>query len=112
MERAGVTEPRRVFSLTTAQPAITRRTFTQLARPWGPSTLDDQKMAGGIAWSFGEAPNLVVLIALFAQWARADEREQRRIDRADDRAEADGSDDELAAYNRMLAELARRDAAG
>ncbi|GAA3763900.1 cytochrome c oxidase assembly protein [Plantactinospora mayteni] len=84
--------------------------FTVLARPWGPTPLDDQHTAGGIAWSFGEIPGVVVLGALFRQWARADEREQRRLDRAADRAEAEGREDEaLAAYNRMLAELAARD---
>lgn len=53
--------------------------FTQLARPWGPSALEDQRTGGGIAWSFGELPTHLVLLALFAQWSRADEREQRRI---------------------------------
>ncbi|WP_203700473.1 cytochrome c oxidase assembly protein [Asanoa iriomotensis] len=79
--------------------------FTALARPWGPSPLDDQRTAGGIAWSFGELPTLVVLAALFVQWSRADKREQRRLDRAADR----GEDEALAAYNKMLAQLADRD---
>ncbi|WP_435830830.1 cytochrome c oxidase assembly protein [Polymorphospora rubra] len=82
--------------------------FTALPRPWGPSPLDDQHTAGGIAWSFGEVPALLVILALLRQWMRADEREQRRLDRAADRAEAEGVDDAHAAYNRMLAELARR----
>lgn len=84
--------------------------YAQLDRPWGPSALADQRTGGAIAWSFGELPTLLVLLALFAQWARADEREQRRIDRAAERADASGEDDELAAYNRMLAEVARREA--
>jgi len=84
--------------------------YTQLARPWGPTPLDDQRTAGGIAWSFGEIPTLIVLGALFVQWWRADQREQRRLDRAADRAEAQGREDEhLAAYNRMLADLSQRD---
>ncbi|MFC0533968.1 cytochrome c oxidase assembly protein [Phytohabitans kaempferiae] len=84
--------------------------YTTLARPWGPTPLQDQRTAGGIAWSFGELPTLVVMGALLFQWARADEREQRRRDRAADRAEADGGEDpELAAYNRMLTDLATRD---
>jgi hypothetical protein len=62
--------------------------------------------------------------SLFFQWARSDEREQRRLDRAADRAEArqaaviaGGSapevddDDPLAAYNRQLRALADADAA-
>ncbi|MGC4885631.1 cytochrome c oxidase assembly protein [Micromonospora sp. DT227] len=84
--------------------------WTALARPWGPTPLQDQRNAGGVAWSFGELPTVIVLGALMLQWIRADEREARRRDRAADRAEAEGrEDDELAAYNRMLAGLAERD---
>ncbi|HEX6970066.1 MAG TPA: cytochrome c oxidase assembly protein [Micromonosporaceae bacterium] len=84
--------------------------FTTLPRSWGPDPLEDQHTAGGIAWSFGELPTLLVVIALFVQWIRADEREQRRLDRAADRAAAEGKEDAaLAAYNAMLAELAERD---
>lgn len=71
----------------------------------GITALDDQQRAGGIAWSVGEIPTLVVSIAVAMQWARSDEREQRRYDRKADR---DG-DAELEEYNRMLAERARRD---
>ncbi|WP_018254771.1 cytochrome c oxidase assembly protein [Salinispora mooreana] len=81
-----------------------------LDRPWGATPLEDQRTAGGIAWSFGELPTVVVLGALMRQWMKADEREARRRDRAADRAEAEGREDaELAAYNRMLADLAERD---
>ncbi|WP_329111615.1 bifunctional copper resistance protein CopD/cytochrome c oxidase assembly protein [Micromonospora sp. NBC_01699] len=86
--------------------------FTALARPWGDTPLDDQRTAGGIAWSFGEIPTLIVLAVLLVQWIRADEREQRRLDRAADRAQAEGhEDDALAAYNTMLTRLAQRDQA-
>lgn len=86
--------------------------FTALPRDWGPSPLDDQRTAGGVAWSFGEIPTLFVVGALLVQWMRADEREQRRLDRAADRADAEGREEEaLAAYNAMLARLAERDAA-
>ena len=86
--------------------------FGKLPRTWGPDPLSDQGTAGAIAWSFGELPTLLVVIALFVQWIRADEREQRRLDRAADRAAAEGREDEaLAAYNAMLAELAERDRA-
>jgi putative copper resistance protein D len=42
------------------------------------------------------------MVILVVQWIRADEREQRRFDRAADRAEADGAEDELARYNTFL----------
>ena len=81
--------------------------FNDLARPWGPSPLVDQGLAGSIAWSFGELPTLGVLAALFVQWVRADERDARRGDRVAERTE--GTDaNELEAYNRYLADLAER----
>ena len=62
--------------------------FTALPRTWGSSPLADQQLAGGIAWSFGEIPTIVVIAILVRQWIRADEREQRRIDRKLDRQES------------------------
>lgn len=81
--------------------------FAQVQPPWLPDLVQDQYVAGGIAWAFGEVPTLVVLLALSAQWARSDEREARRRDRQADR---DG-DSELVAYNERLGALARADAA-
>ena len=51
----------------------------------------------------GEVPLLVVVIALLVQWSRADQRDATRRDRHADR---DG-DADLAAWNAMLADLAR-----
>ena len=56
----------------------------------------------------GTVVPLVVLIALFIQWRRSDQRTATRLDRAADR----DHDEELAAYNNMLAELARRESRG
>ncbi|HTJ67292.1 MAG TPA: cytochrome c oxidase assembly protein, partial [Actinospica sp.] len=64
----------------------------------------DQNTAGSIAWAFGEAPTIIVLLVLFVQWARSDQREAKRKDRKADR---DG-DAELNDYNEYLAGLARR----
>jgi putative copper resistance protein D len=69
---------------------------------WRGSLAADQSMAAGIAWAFGEIPAAAVMVVLVMQWIRADEREQRRFDRAADRAEADGTEDELARYNAFL----------
>ncbi|QLQ40490.2 bifunctional copper resistance protein CopD/cytochrome c oxidase assembly protein [Micromonospora robiginosa] len=74
---------------------------------WASSLLDDQKLGAGIAWAFGEIPAAVVMVLLVRQWIRADQREQRRLDRAADRAEATGEDDDLARYNAFLAAAAR-----
>jgi putative copper resistance protein D len=67
----------------------------------------EQRLGGAIAWGATEIPMIIVMIALLSQWARSDEREARRSDRMGDRQ----SDDELDAYNRMLAGLAERDRA-
>ncbi|MGI5240717.1 cytochrome c oxidase assembly protein [Dactylosporangium sp. CA-139066] len=78
---------------------------------WASSLLTDQHLGAGLAWSFGEIPAAIILILLVVRWIRADEREQRRLDRAADRAEATGEDDELARYNdflRRAAEAERR----
>ena len=81
---------------------------TAFANPpasWGLSALNDQNTAGSIAWGFGEAPTIIVLLVLFVQWAKSDQREAKRKDRKADR---DG-DAELNEYNDFLAGLARRD---
>lgn len=48
----------------------------------------------------------VVLLALCVQWFLSDRRDQRRLDKAED----EGLEDSLAAYNEMLARMAGQDA--
>ncbi len=79
--------------------------YRSLQLDWHTDLLGDQRLGGGIAWAAGEIPLVVVLVALFIQWRRADQRIATRLDRAADRDD----DADLAAYNRMLAELARRE---
>ncbi|MGC4890555.1 cytochrome c oxidase assembly protein [Micromonospora sp. DT227] len=74
---------------------------------WASTLLADQKLGAGIAWAFGEIPAAVVMVLLVRQWIQADQREQRRLDRAADRAESTGEDDDLARYNAFLAASAR-----
>ena len=83
------------------------RFYRSLQLPWHTDLLGDQKLGGAIAWAAGEVPLVVVLMALLIQWQRTDRRTATRLDRAADR----DHDAELAAYNAMLAELARRDGA-
>jgi cytochrome c oxidase assembly factor CtaG/putative copper export protein len=66
----------------------------------GVSALQDQRIAGGIAWSVGEIPTISLAIAVVIMWRRSDGRDTVRYDR---RAERDG-DAELDAYNKMLAQ--------
>lgn len=80
--------------------------FGSMARDWGLPPLDDQYLGGGVAWSIGEIPTLILAIAVAIQWSRSDDRAQRRRDRHVDRA----GDVELDEYNAQLAKLAERDA--
>ena len=77
--------------------------YRSLGVSWMHDLAADQQLGGQIAWATGELPLLVVIISLVAQWFRQDQRTARRRDRALDH------NDEMAAYNDMLAELARRD---
>lgn len=79
--------------------------FANPPASWNLTAISDQNTAGAIAWAFGEAPTIIVLLVLFVQWARSDQREAKRKDRKADR---DG-DAELNAYNDFLAGLARHD---
>jgi cytochrome c oxidase assembly factor CtaG len=78
--------------------------YRYLSVPWLSNLNHDQSLGGAIAWSSSELPGIIVVVVLVAQWARSDRREANRKDRHSD---SDYANDELAAYNAMLAELAR-----
>lgn len=78
--------------------------YRGLALPWVHSLTDDQHLGGAIAWGASEVPLVMVVVALVTQWARQDRRTSTRSDRHADA----GFDDEMAAYNNMLRELARQ----
>ncbi|CAN5581271.1 cytochrome c oxidase assembly protein [soil metagenome] len=80
--------------------------FGAMGRTWGPTPLEDQYIGGGVAWSIGELPTLILAITVAIQWSRNDDRAQKRSDRHADRT----GDAELEAYNAQLAALAERDA--
>lgn len=77
--------------------------------PWNTDLLANQHIGASLGWALGEIPILLALIATFIQWNRDDSREQKRIDRAAERAAAMGEDDELASYNRFLSKLDAED---
>jgi putative copper resistance protein D len=77
--------------------------YKSLQLTWNTDLLSDQRLGGGIAWSAGEVPLILVLIALLVQWRRTDQRTAVRLDRAADRDD----DADLAAYNAMLAKLSK-----
>jgi putative copper resistance protein D len=80
--------------------------YQSLKLYWHTDLIGDQRLGGGIAWAAGEIPLVLVMIALLIQWTRSDQRDAKRLDRAADRDE----DADLAAYNAMLAQMAKRDA--
>ncbi len=79
--------------------------FGAMGRTWGATPLEDQYIGGGIAWSIGEIPTLILAITVAIQWSRSDARETKRRDRHADRT----GEAELDAYNARLRELAMRD---
>jgi putative copper resistance protein D len=78
--------------------------YGAMGRVWGETPLADQQTGGAIAWGIGELPTAALTIIVAMQWARSDEREAKRLDRASDRS---GNED-LSEYNRMLDALAKR----
>lgn len=74
------------------------------AMGWPTPAIDDQQAGGGIAWSVGEIPTVILAVAVAMQWSRSDERESRRKDRS----EARTGDAELNQYNEMLGRLQGR----
>lgn len=79
--------------------------WRSLQRPYRTDLLVDQTLGGSLSWALGEAPIILVMIAVFVQWARSDAREATRSDRTSDRINAAGRDDDLDEYNAYLAQL-------
>jgi len=99
------------FVLLQSTTVIAADWYTAVHPAWASSLPADQHLGAGLAWAFGELPAAVVMLLLVRQWIRSDEREQARLDRAADRAEASGEPDDLARYNAFLAAAAQDAAA-
>ena len=68
---------------------------------WGISRALDQAIGGGLVWSYGELPLLLVLIVTLSKWRKSD------IRRAKQRQPQEDAD--LDEYNAFLAQVAQRD---
>ena len=79
--------------------------YGAMGRTWGEPPLADQQTGGAIAWGIGEIPTALLTLIVSIQWARSDQKDAKRLDRASDRT--GGAD--VDAYNEMLARLAARD---
>ncbi|WP_394278156.1 cytochrome c oxidase assembly protein [Microbacterium sp.] len=80
--------------------------FAAPTTAYGIDPLDDQWLAGALAWSYGEGPTLLMLIYVVHRWFRHD---TQRAVQADRYADAHGHAD-LDAYNAYLTALSQKDA--
>jgi putative copper resistance protein D len=86
------------LSFVTGQALLLPDWYGAMGRTWGQTPLADQQTGGGVAWSVGEIPTVILAVVVAVLWSRSDERDARRRDRAADRDD----DAELKAYNEML----------
>ena len=92
------------LSLMTGTGLLLADWYGAMGRDWGASAIVDQQTAGGIAWSVGEIPTIVLAIIVAFMWSKNDTKEAKRLDR---KAARDG-DADLTEYNRMLEDLSHR----
>ncbi|MFP5367028.1 MAG: cytochrome c oxidase assembly protein [Actinomycetes bacterium] len=71
---------------------------------WNINAMKDQEVAGGLAWSYGELPGVLLLMFILVRW----QREEARSNASIERAERTGGTPELDAYNSYLQHLADR----
>jgi putative copper resistance protein D len=83
--------------------------YATVTRAWGPSALADQQLAAGIMWLAGDLIFLGAIMAIVADWARAERRDAPRADRqaATDLAEIRVREQRLAARRAQEAEDAQ-----
>ena len=58
--------------------------YATTGRPWPPSPLADQQLAGAIMWGVGDAAFLVAILLVIAGWMRNDEEVTRRREAMED----------------------------
>jgi putative membrane protein len=77
--------------------------YATLVRPWGPTPLEDQQLAGAIMWVVGDILFLSSMFLIIAGWMRFEKRQEADVDRR--------LDAERAALRLREAQLADRLAA-
>ena len=77
--------------------------FANPPASWAVDPVADQQLAGALAWSYGEFPNLVIVLILLHAWYLADTKRSRA---ADAKADLEGTP-ELDSYNAYLESLTR-----
>ncbi len=86
-------------------PRLLVDSFAASTAALGMDPLEDQRVAGGLAWSYGEAPTLLIIIYVMHRWFRDDAARTEATDRYID---VHGNP-ELDAYNAHLAALRQKD---
>jgi putative membrane protein len=81
--------------------------YVALQRPWGPTPLADQQLAGGLMWVIGDLTFLVAILGVVLAWMRAEERTNARRD-----ARLDAEREQIHAREIRLAERNLRRTAG
>jgi putative membrane protein len=62
--------------------------YATLVRPWGPSALEDQRIAGGLMWLVGDILFIAAMAAVVAGWMLHEKRQEAAVDRRVDRERA------------------------
>jgi putative membrane protein len=75
--------------------------FATPAAEFATNGLRDQQLAGGLVWTYGELPVVVILLVSLIRWQRQDSRKAARVTRDADRL----GDTELDDYNAYLQSL-------
>jgi cytochrome c oxidase assembly factor CtaG len=58
--------------------------YVTTGRPWPPSPLEDQQLAGAIMWGVGDACFLLAILLVIADWMRHEEADTLRREAAED----------------------------
>jgi putative copper resistance protein D len=66
--------------------------YGSLLRPWGPSPLEDQRVAGELMWVGGNLLMIAPFVLTIFAWMRHEDRKARRVDRLLDRLAAENGD--------------------
>ena len=86
--------------------------YVTLVRDWGPTPLEDQRLAAGLMWILGDAIFLLAILLIVAAWLRADARDAERSDRRADTELAAIRERERILADRLALEREGRGAAG
>ncbi len=58
--------------------------YATTGRPWPPSPLEDQQLAGALMWGIGDAGFVVAILLVIAAWMRHEDADTRRREAAED----------------------------